>query len=65
MPGLPEEVQTVLKTHGDAGTTDAKEYQDALKVFYAKHAYRLDPLPDEVLESFRAMEEDPTVSITQ
>ncbi|KAH9918456.1 Alpha/Beta hydrolase protein [Fomitopsis serialis] len=45
---LPPDVLAVLKQHEAAGTTDSKDYQDAI----------------ELLQSFAAMEEDPTVSTT-
>jgi proline-specific peptidase len=34
---LPADVQKVLDEHEVAGTTDKKEYQDAVMVFYRRH----------------------------
>lgn len=59
--GMPEDVQKTLKEHEDAGTTDSKEYEEAMNVFYAKHLCRIQPMPDEVAKSFQCMSEDPTV----
>jgi len=58
---LPPEVQATLLKHETAGTTDTKEYQDAVKVFNEKHVCRVVPMPDEVARTFAAIEEDPTV----
>jgi proline-specific peptidase len=52
---LPEDVQRVLRTHEDAGTTDEPEYQDAMMVFYHRHVCRLDPWPEYVSRSFDEM----------
>ena len=49
---LPADVQSVLEEHEAAGTTDSKEYQDAVMVFYQRHLCRLDPWPQEVLTAF-------------
>lgn len=58
---LPEDVQATLKKHEDAGTTDSKEYEDAVGVFYERHLCRVKPMPDDVVKSFGCMAEDPTV----
>jgi L-proline amide hydrolase len=58
---LPPQVQATLLKHEAAGTTDTKEYQDAVKVFNEKHVCRVVPMPDEVARTFAAIEEDPTV----
>ncbi|THH05949.1 hypothetical protein EW145_g4430 [Phellinidium pouzarii] len=62
--GMPEDVQATLKKHEDAGTTDSKEYEEAMGVFYAKHLCRIDPMPAFVAKSFKCMTEDPTVYYT-
>jgi proline iminopeptidase len=49
---LPPEVQQVLARHEAAGTTDAKEYQDACMVFYKRHLSRLDPWPPQLVKTF-------------
>ncbi|KAH8112855.1 proline iminopeptidase protein [Phellopilus nigrolimitatus] len=59
--GMPEDVQATLKEHEDAGTTDSKEYEEAMDKFYAKHLCRLQPMPSPVAKSFQCMSEDPTV----
>jgi L-proline amide hydrolase len=58
---LPADVRAALAGHEAAGTTDSPEYQEAMTVFYRRHVCRLDPWPDEVLRTFAAIEEDPTV----
>ena len=40
---LPEDVQAVLTTHEEAGTTDSEEYQEASEVFYDRHVSRGEP----------------------
>ena len=59
--GMPEDVQKTLKKHEDAGTTDSKEYEEAVNVFYAKHLCRIQPMPSDAAKSFELMSEDPTV----
>lgn len=59
--GLPIDVQETLKKHEDSGTTDSKEYQEAMDVFYAKHLCRVQPFPEMVQKTFASIEEDPTV----
>ncbi len=58
---LPAEARDALARHEAAGTTDSPEYLEAMNVFYRRHVCRLDPWPDEVLRSFAAIEDDPTV----
>lgn len=58
---LPPDVEATLRRHEEAGTTDDPEYEEACQVFYARHLCRLDPWPDDVLESFGWIERDPTV----
>ncbi|RNB81403.1 alpha/beta fold hydrolase [Brevibacillus nitrificans] len=48
---LPKEVQETISRHEEQGTTDSKEYQDAMKVYYSRHVCRLDPLPAVMVES--------------
>ncbi|KAH9834542.1 proline-specific peptidase [Rhodofomes roseus] len=61
---LPVQVQATLKEHELHGTTDSQEYQDAVMVFYKKHVCNMDPWPKELLQSFEAMDKDPTVYST-
>jgi L-proline amide hydrolase len=58
---LPPEVEATLRRHEAANTTDHPEYVEACNVFYRRHLCRLDPWPDEVVESFGWIDRDPTV----
>ncbi len=58
---LPEEVQRTLAEHEAAGTTDSAGYHAAVDVFYARHVCRVQPMPQEVLDSFAQIEAEPTV----
>jgi L-proline amide hydrolase len=58
---LPPDARDALARHEAAGTTDSPEYLEAMNVFYRRHVCRLDPWPDDVLRSFAAIDEDPTV----
>lgn len=58
---LPADVQKTLLKHEAAGTTDTKEYEDAVKTFYERHVCRVVPMPAEVERTFAAIAEDPTV----
>jgi L-proline amide hydrolase len=57
---LPPDVQATLTRHEKAGTTDEKEYEAAVRVFYDRHLCRV-PWPDCVQRSFDQIEADPTV----
>ncbi|RAP76066.1 proline iminopeptidase-family hydrolase [Paenibacillus montanisoli] len=48
---LPEDEQRSIARHESEGTTDSKEYQEAMKVFYNRHVCRLEPWPAIVTES--------------
>ncbi len=58
---LPPDVETTLRRHEAAGTTDDPEYEAACDVFYRRHLCRLDPWPEELVRAFAAMADDPTV----
>lgn len=59
---LPPEVEATLRRHEAAGSTDDPAYAEACAVFYERHLCRLpQPWPEEVVASFAALEEDPTV----
>jgi proline-specific peptidase len=45
---LPMETQAIIKRHEDAGTTDRKEYQEAVMAFYSQYVIRLSPLPESI-----------------
>lgn len=61
---LPEDVQDALKKHEADGTTDSKEYEAAVEVFYSRHLCRLDPMPEELVTSLEWIKKDPTVYLT-
>jgi L-proline amide hydrolase len=60
---LPPDIQAILLRHEAAGTFTA-DYFDAAKVYDRLHVCRLDPKPDEVLRTDRAIIDDPTVYST-
>ena len=49
---LPPDLQATLLAHEAAGTTDSKEYFEAMKVFYERHVCRVVPMPDEVARTY-------------
>jgi L-proline amide hydrolase len=59
--GLPEDTRATIEHHERAGTTDAAEYQDAMRVFYGRHVCRRRPVPDGVVRTMTALGTDPTV----
>ena len=62
--GLPQDVQDTIKRHENAGTTDSKEFHEAMHVFYQKHVCKLDPWPQDLKDAFASLEEDPVVYTT-
>lgn len=58
---LPEAVRTALETNERNGTTDSKEYVDAVMVFYERHLCRKTPFPDVVWQTMDHVADDPTV----
>jgi len=58
---LPLEVETTLRRHEEAGTTDDPEYAAACDVFYHRHLCRLEPWPAGVSEGLAQIDLDPTV----
>ena len=58
---LPDEVESVLRAHEAAFTTDSDEYQSTMMAFYDRHVCRIKPMPPEVAATFAAMDADPTV----
>ena len=58
---LPAEVQATLLKHEAEGTLDSPEYQAATKMFYDRHVCRVVPNPPEVMRTFDAIADDPTV----
>ncbi|RLL68239.1 proline iminopeptidase-family hydrolase [Streptomyces sp. Z26] len=61
---LPPGVDETLLRHEAAGTTESDEYREAMQVFYARHACRLDPWPPELMATFIEANSDLTVYST-
>ena len=57
---LPPDVQATLLKHEADGTTNAPEYEAAVRVFYDRHLCRV-PWPPEVAASFAQLAAEPTV----
>lgn len=51
---LPQSILDVLKANEIAGTTDSSEYKQATAAFYSRHIFRMDPLPQEILEALQS-----------
>jgi pimeloyl-ACP methyl ester carboxylesterase len=62
--GMPQEVQDALQKHEDAGTTESKEYEQQMMLFYEKHMMSIIPFPEDFQTSFRWSEKDMTVVLT-
>lgn len=58
---LPKDVQDTLNKHEKNGTTDSKEYEEAVHTFYKRHLCRLDTWPAELDHGFELLKEDSTV----
>ena len=61
---LPPEVQETLSKHEEAGTTEDSAYQNAVLVFYRRHACRLDPWPECLQRAYSRLMQDPEVYYT-
>ncbi|KAK4445339.1 Alpha/Beta hydrolase protein [Podospora aff. communis PSN243] len=61
---LPPDLVTVMETAERSGRTDSPEYQAATIEFYRRHLCRAVPFAPELLSSFAAMAQDPTVYAT-
>lgn len=61
---LPKDVQETLVKHEKDGTTDSKEYEAAMQVFYDRHVCRVKPWPEEFARSEDLLKEDNTVYMT-
>jgi proline-specific peptidase len=61
---LPPKVQETLLKHENDGTTDSKEYEEAMEVFYDRHVCRTKPKPKEFARSEELLKEDHTVYMT-
>ncbi|MFC4565987.1 proline iminopeptidase-family hydrolase [Nocardiopsis mangrovi] len=58
---LPPGVNETLAAHEAAGTTDSREYFDAMMVFYNRHVLRMDPWPRLYTATFMDTLGNPTV----
>jgi len=58
---LPEDVQQTLDRHEAAGTVTDPEYLAATQEFYRRHVCRVEPTPQDFLDSEAQMEAEPTV----
>ncbi len=52
LAALPQDIQGTIKKHEADGTTSAPAYQAAANAFYKRHFCRLDPWPQDILDSF-------------
>ena len=58
---LPADVESVLRRHEAAGTTDSEEYQRTMVAFYDRHVCRVRPYPDWLDRTFARLAENPEV----
>src|SRR5947208_1825697 len=58
---FPEDFVQMIRKHEAAGTTSSEEYQAGCMRFYAKHVCTVDPWPEELMASFAAVGQNPTV----
>jgi L-proline amide hydrolase len=61
---FPPDVVATIRAGERSGETSTPEFEAAVMEFYKRHVCRLDPWPEEVVRSFAAMENDPTVYAT-
>ncbi|THH31860.1 hypothetical protein EUX98_g2301 [Antrodiella citrinella] len=61
---MPREVQDVLDRCERNGTTDSKEYEEAVGHFYSLFMIKMDPMPADLAKAFELMGQDPTVYFT-
>lgn len=61
---MPQEVQDTLQKHEAAGTTESKEYEEMMLIFFKKHMMRIIPFPEDFQTSFTWGEKDTTVTLT-
>lgn len=64
MANLPSPFGEAARKAAQNGNTDTAEYKAALSEYGKHHMCRLDPWPQEMLDSMAAMEEDDTVQST-
>ncbi len=58
---LPPDTQAALDRHEADGTVNDPEYLAATGEFYVRHVCRMDPMPQDFVESEQQMEAEPTV----
>jgi L-proline amide hydrolase len=58
---LPPETQAALTRHEEAGTVTDPEYLEATNEFYLRHLCRMDPMPQDLVDTIEQMEAEPTV----
>lgn len=58
---LPPETQEALARHEAAGTVTDPEYLAATMEFYRRHVCRVEPMPQDFVDSEKQMEAEPTV----
>jgi L-proline amide hydrolase len=58
---LPSDVRTTIERHEAGELTDEAAYQQAVGVFYRKHVFRRSPVPDDLMRTMVALNEDSTV----
>ena len=61
---LPRDVQETLLKHEREGTTESKEYEDAMEVYYDRHVCRTKPKPKDFARAEELLKEDNTVFMT-
>lgn len=64
LAALPEETRATLEECERKGDHESPEFEQASKVFYDRHVYRLDPYPEDLLSAFKNLKEDPTSYLT-
>lgn len=64
LDALPTEIQSAIREHEEAGTTDSPAYQEATMAFYRRHLCRVDPWPDYFVRTFEKFMTNPTVYST-
>ena len=55
---LPAEVQTTIRKHDAAGTTDDPAYEEAIMEYYKRFISRSDPWPPDLLRAFEELNTD-------
>ena len=61
---LPRDAREAIERGEREGRRETEEYKAAMKVFQMKHICKVDPWPPELVTSFAATDEDPTVYAT-